>query len=213
MSPGSLCTDIATINSDGQLNFARDAERDLNFTWQLGLELSLNTNISNYSGITVANKKQHIPVIKNTKWQHCYFWNYGEASEYQKRRLNGPWLIDAFKTNSNKNTCCVILLESENEMPLEKPITELMQSMAHSIGDIIILDNPAPDRRKKDIVAESPQPTNKTVRFDKSVDASVQQNNTATSPNGSVSNFKQNMLDALQRMQSRATSMSMSDSL
>jgi hypothetical protein len=81
MSVGASQVHQATINSQGKLEFSRDANRDLNFTWHLGLQLAVALNIQNYSGVILANRKQHLPSTISAKWQHVFVWAHGAPQE------------------------------------------------------------------------------------------------------------------------------------
>jgi len=104
------------------LKHSRDSERDLNFTWNLGLQLAMLNDINNYSGIILNNRKQHIPATATTEWQHVFVWAFGSMQDYQQRRMKGSWVLDLYKIANHQNACCLVLLESSIEMPLEEPM-------------------------------------------------------------------------------------------
>jgi 1,4-alpha-glucan branching enzyme len=63
MSPGSVATHTTWLDDEGVLKHSRDSERDLNFTWNLGLQLAMLNDINNYSGIIEEYFNDYKPYI------------------------------------------------------------------------------------------------------------------------------------------------------
>jgi hypothetical protein len=206
MSVGASQVHQATINSQGKLEFSRDANRDLNFTWHLGLQLAVALNIQNYSGVILANRKQHLPSTINAKWQHVFVWVHGTPQDYQQRRMKGNWITDVFKLHNNTNSCCIALLECDHEMPLEEPLIKSMQDMLNQGTEIM-----------KDSSSTTPsqqQPStlqtvgSKSVRFDKETTMTppTAVSNSSSSSSSTSGNFRQNVQKHIDELKLRVTS-------